>query len=322
MSPPLSLGGRGVRGEGKIMQQLVSIITATKNYARFLPEAIDSVLAQTFADWELIIVDDGSTDDTANVIAPFLYDKRIRYIRSDQLGQSRAKNLGIAMSQCEFVAFLDADDAWEPTKLEKQLPLFRDDVGVVFTRRSMMDETGTSLPPRIETDPPRGRVLNELFVQNFVCFSSAIVRRSLFDQIGRFDESLDLAIDYDLWLRAAPHTSFDYINEPLVRYRTGHGNLSCRISDRVATAFSIMERGVQRGGLSSAAIAEGYASTSRTLGYILRHTEPMESLRWYWQAFRWPHDRLASFKGLLAAVYHGFIKAKIVGSTENQIIKH
>ena len=296
---------------------MVSIITATKNYARFLPEAIESILSQSVTDWELIVVDDGSNDDTANVIAPYLHDKRIRYLRSDQLGQSRAKNLGIAMSQGKFIAFLDADDAWEPTKLEKQLPLFRDEVGVVFARRSMIDETGTSLPPRNESDPPRGRVLNELFVQNFVCFSSAIVRRSLFDQIGRFDESLDLAIDYDLWLRAARHTSFDYINEPLVRYRTGHGNLSRRISDRVATAFSIMERGVQRGGLSSAAVAEGYASTSRTLGYILRHTEPMESLRWYWQAFRWPHDRLASFKGLLAAVYHGHFSNRVSSSPEN-----
>ena len=166
---------------------IISIITATKNYAHFLVEAIESVRAQTISNWELIIIDDGSTDETVYVIEPFRSDTRIKYVPSDRLGQSRAKNLGIALSRGEFVAFLDADDAWEPTKLEKQVPLFQHDVGVVFSRRSMMDEAGTPLPHRVEVDPPRGNVLNDMFVQNFVCFSSVVVRRSLFDQIGRFD---------------------------------------------------------------------------------------------------------------------------------------
>ena len=296
---------------------LVSIITATKNYARFLPQAVASALAQSVCNWELIVVDDGSTDDTSTVVQPFLADKRIRYVQSDRLGQSRAKNLGIALSRGEFVAFLDADDAWEPTKLERQMPLFDDpEVGVVFTRRSLIDESGHSLPLRSEPPFPRGRALNELFVRNFVCFSSAVVRRSVFDRVGRFDETLDLAIDYDLWLRVAKPYAFDFVDEPLVKYRTGHGNLSKRLSDRVATACSIMTRAVRRGGLVSRTVAEGFASTCRTLGYVLRRSEPSESFRWYSTALRWPQGRYDSIKGLVAATL-AYGRARLPGPAEN-----
>ena len=100
---------------------LVSVVMAAKNYARFVPLAIGSVLRQTVTDWELVIVDDGSTDDTASAVQPYLADRRIRYVQSDQLGQSRAKNLGARLSRGAFIAYLDADDAWLPTKLAKRL---------------------------------------------------------------------------------------------------------------------------------------------------------------------------------------------------------
>ena len=104
----------------------------------------------------------------------------MRYFRSDTLGQPRAKNLGIAFSRAELVAFLDADDAWEKTKLEKQLAVFdaKPDVGVVFCKRLLMDEQGRSLPAKPATEPPRGFVLPQMFTQNFVCFSSVVVRPS------------------------------------------------------------------------------------------------------------------------------------------------
>lgn len=301
----------------------VSVVMAAKNYARFLPAAVESVVGQTFPDWELLVIDDGSSDHTPHAVRRFLADPRIRYFRSDRLGQPRAKNLGIGLARGEFVAFLDADDAWLPTKVEKQLALFPDrpDVGVVFCRRKLMDEEGKLLPARLQPAPPRGRVLGRMFVQNFVCFSSAVVRREVFARVGAFDPQWDLAIDYDLWLRVARHHGFDFVDEELVLYRTGHGNLSKKLADRVATAFSIMHRAETRYGVAddvpAGAVAEGRAGTCRTIGYVMRGSEPLTAARWYLRALRLPHGRRGSAKGLAASALAWLRGKRVPGSPEN-----
>jgi glycosyltransferase involved in cell wall biosynthesis len=316
---PLGLGV----GEG-VCSPPVSIVMAAKNYARFIPEAIESVLMQSFPDWELLIIDDGSSDGTPVTVRPFLADPRIRYFRADKLGQTRAKNLGIGLSRGEFVAFLDADDAWESSKLDKQLALFRENpaLGVVFCRRSLIDEKGRPITAKPQATLQRGRVLPWLFVQNFVCFSSAVVRREVFSQVGGFDPQWDLAIDFDLWLRVAKHHTFDFVDEDLVRYRTGHGNLSKKLLDRVDIALSIMHRAEQRYGVGKEVpadrIAEAYASTCRTLGYVLRESEPATAMKWYLRALRRPAGRVKSAKGLVASLLRMIVGGKGGGdSPEN-----
>ena len=299
----------------------VSVVMAAKDYARFLPEAVGSVLAQTFEDWELVIVDDGSADGTAEVVMPYLADARIRYFRSDSLGQSRAKNLGIGFARGEFIAFLDADDAWFPTKLAEQVALMRvaPEVGVTYTQRELIGETGASLGFRTDT-LPGGRVLPAMFLQNFVCFSSALVRRGVFEHVGLFDPALDLSIDYDLWLRAAKHCEFRPIQKVLVKYRTGHGNLSKKLADRVATAVGIMNRAARRGPdaeLPARIMAEGQADTCRTLGYVLRSSEQKVAASWNAAALAWPSGRKASAKGLLACALIWLSGKRAVGSAEN-----
>ncbi len=301
----------------------VSIVMAAKNYARFLPMAVESVLAQTFTDWELLIIDDGSSDNTPAVVRPYLVHKRIRYFRSDKLGQSRAKNLGLRLSRGEFIAYLDADDAWSPTKLEKQLAVFREqpEVGVVFCRRSLIDEQSRPLPMKPVPPPPRGRVLDRMFVQNFVCFSSVVVRRIVFSHVGAFDSQWDLAIDFDLWLRVSKHHGFDFVDEELVQYRTGHGNLSKKLLDRVDTALSIMHRAETRYGVAEHVppdqVAEAYASTCRTLGYVLRNSEPVTAAKWYLRALQWPAGRVMSLKGLVASALRFTSGKRESGSAEN-----
>jgi glycosyltransferase involved in cell wall biosynthesis len=221
----------------------VSVVVATYNYGRFLAGALDSALGQTLRDIEVIVVDDGSTDDTEIVVAPYLRNPRVRYHRTDHVGQPAAKNIGIGMARAPLIAFLDADDLWLPTKLEKQVALMEADaaLGVVYSRRFLIDESGRTLQYE-QPEFYRGRVMDAIFRCNFVPFSSAVVRWRVFQHIGGFDVSLPLAIDYDLWLRVAARYKFDFVNEPLVKYRTGHASLSQRTEERLLTVFGIMQR--------------------------------------------------------------------------------
>lgn len=304
------------------MTPRVSVVMAAKNYARFLPEAVESVRAQTITDWELLIVDDGSSDHTPDAVRPFLTDSRVRYFRSDTLGQPRAKNLGIALSRAPLVSFLDADDAWQPTKLEKQLAVFdaQPDVGVVYCTRTLMDESGNEIPGKSGQNSTRELDFAQMFTQNSVCFSSVVVRREVFAHVGRFDPFWDLSIDYDLWLRVSKAYRFACVDEPLVRYRTGHGNLSKKLRDRVDTALSIMHRAETRYGAADAVpsevIADGYASTCHTIGYTLRPAEPRAAIRWYLRALAWPARRFVTVKGLVASVL-ALAKPRAKGSAEN-----
>lgn len=281
-------------------QPVVSVVMAAKNYAAFLPQAVRSVQAQTFRDWELVIIDDGSTDATPQAVRPFLEDARIRYVRSDRLGQSRAKNLGVRFSRGEFLAFLDADDAWQPEKLTEQLAVFQDArIGVCFTARQLMDEAGTVRPAN-DPPAPSDDVRNALFLRNFICFSSVMMRRSIFEQVGGFDPTWDLSIDFDLWQRVTPLCHFQFLDKPLTLYRTGHGNLSKRLADRVSTALAIMDRAVTRHRYPPEILREGYASTYRGLAYVLRDGEPLAAAKLYAQAL-WIGGvwQLEVWKGLL-----------------------
>jgi glycosyltransferase involved in cell wall biosynthesis len=212
----------------------VSVVMATYNYGQFITYAIQSVVNQTFTDWELVIVDDGSKDDTSNVVERHLSDQRIRYYFQPNRGQPHAKNAGIGLSRGQLIAFLDADDAWLPTKLAKQVRLFDNDpdLGVVYSRRFVMDAFGKVLTEELR-DMARGDVLKEAIQRTIPPFSSTLVRREVFENVGMFDESIPVAIDYDLWLRVALKYRFDYVDEPLLLYRTGHANLSKRSVERL-----------------------------------------------------------------------------------------
>jgi glycosyltransferase involved in cell wall biosynthesis len=268
------------------MTPAVSVVVASYNYGRFLAGALDSALGQTLRDLEVIVVDDGSTDETAEVVKPYLSDPRVRYQRTDHVGQSAAKNTGIRMARARLIAFLDADDLWLPEKLEKQLTLLSAEptLGVIYSRRLLIDEQGRAL----EYDQPvlhRGRVMDAMFRANFVCFSSALVHRRVLKHVGLFDESLTLAIDYDLWLRVAARYRFDYVDEPLVKYRTGHANLSQRTEERLTAVFGIMRRFADsaegRRCLGASVVAESEAETCYHLALATRRRSRLAALTWY-----------------------------------------
>jgi glycosyltransferase involved in cell wall biosynthesis len=269
----------------------VSVIIATYNYGRFLGQALDSVLAQRCRDLEVLVVDDGSTDDTPEVVRPFLADARVRYHLLPHGGAARARNVGVARSTAPLVAFLDADDQWLPGKLEKQLARFAADpeLGVVCARRVVIDECGRELPTR-PAALRRGEVLGDLFRDNFICFSSAVVRRAALTAVGPFDESLALASEYELWLRIASRFRVDYVDEALVKYRVGHASLSRRVEERYLTALGIMRRFLDSAGgraaLDPALVRRAWAETYTHLGWVRRKRSRAAALECYLSALR------------------------------------
>ena len=263
----------------------VSVVLPTYNYARFLPGALDSVLAQTFTDFEVLVIDDGSTDGTAEVVRPYLADPRVHYRRVANGGPSRARNLGIGLARAPLIAFLDADDQWLPTKLDKQLALFRRDpsLGVVYTRRRLVDEEGYELEWR-EPALHRGNVLEALFTANFVCLTSCLVSRRVFATVGLFDEALRQSEDYDLWLRVAERFRFDYVDEPLVHYRVGHASISRHMDERFRTVMVILGRFLERRRLAPlprARVRAKLTSLYAEFGLKLRDRSRLRALGWY-----------------------------------------
>lgn len=202
-----------------LMRPRVSVVIPTYNRADVLPRAVKSVLTQTFQDFEIIIVDDCSKDNTAEVVAKFT-DPRIKYIRHDRnKGGNAARNTGVKAALGSFVAFLDSDDQWLPEKLERQLTVFNNPaIGLVYCGL-------------IFIGPGKGEASRwfvrcgqdfrqDLLVSNFIGTTSAvIVRRGLLKEINGFDESLKSCQDWDLYLRLSKLCEFGYVEDFLVRYQ-------------------------------------------------------------------------------------------------------
>ena len=203
----------------KAMPQ-ISVVIPSYNYAHFISDAIRSVLAQTFRDFEIIVVDDGSTDNTQGVVAQF--GKQVRYIYQANQGPCAARNTGIKASQGQFVALLDADDVWLPKKLELQLPLLEahSQVGLVYSGMYLFDsETSAIIGEHPISRCHEGHVLRQLYLDQFVPSPTPLIRREVFDRVGLFDETMIGPDDWDMWLRIAANYDFAFVAEPLAMYR-------------------------------------------------------------------------------------------------------
>lgn len=198
---------------------MVSVVIPVYNRAHLLHRALDSVIAQTFKDIEILVIDDCSHDDPNSVIKEY-DDARIKYIRQNvNQGVAAARNRGLREAKGKFVAFLDDDDEWFPEKLSKQVEKFLQSspqVGLIYTGvETVMDEGYTEI--QIPTE--RGNVYRKLLYKNCIHGgSSTMIRRNIITNIGFFDESLLAIEDYDYWLRISRYYNFEYIEEPLVRY--------------------------------------------------------------------------------------------------------
>ena len=185
------------------MNARVSVIIATYNFGKYLPEAMESVFRQTFQDWELIVVDDGSTDKTSEIVRPYLSNNRVRYIFQRNKGLPAARNTGIKAASGEYIQFLDADDLIHNEKLEMQSRYLdhKKDVDVIFSDHYLFKDE----EPEVLIKPPPWKsnkdIKAEMLRGNFIVVNSPLTRRKAIDGVGGFDETLTSTEDWDLWLR-------------------------------------------------------------------------------------------------------------------------
>ena len=214
----------------------VSVIIPNYNYARYLPQSINSVLNQTYQNFDLIVVNNGSTDNSIEVLNSF--GEKIRIIDQVNLGQSGARNSGLKAAEGEFIAFLDADDVWEIDKLEKQMGLMSETTKLVYSGISKFSET-SYLTEGLVLPQYRGDC-SEYFINKPAVSivlsgeSTALFSRSLIELIGDFDLNLNSAAGWDFFRRCSKHTCFDFINEPLTNYRIHESNMSRSIEGNIS----------------------------------------------------------------------------------------
>lgn len=206
----------------------VSIIIPTYNSAKFLPATLESVFQQTFQDYEIILIDDGSTDNTREVLVP--YQSRIRYLYQENQERSAARNYGLLLAQGELIAFLDSDDLWLPHKLERQVQVMNEhpEVILAFSQARYIDPVGNPTAfcgEWLDGKPVKDieiRSFFEDFAQGNVVYgggSTALVRKEVIEKAGGFDPAITHGEDWDLWWRISTLGPFAYIPEPLIYYR-------------------------------------------------------------------------------------------------------
>ncbi len=201
----------------------VSIVVPTYNRAERLGETLRSVFNQTCQDFELIVVDDGSTDDTQKVVNSF---PRVQYIsKQENHGVSRARNEGLALAKGRYICFLDSDDLWDEKKLQTQVQWMGDNPNcqVCYTDEIWIRK-GVRVNQMNKHRKYSGDIFRHCLPLCIVSPSSAMLRAELFDEIGNFDESLPACEDYDLWLRIAEKYPFHFIEEPLIIKQGGHAD--------------------------------------------------------------------------------------------------
>ena len=209
------------------MSRLVSVVVPVYNRSGYVRAALDSLRAQTYVDWEAMVVDDGSTDGSGDIVRDVAaQDERVRLHRQENQGAAEARNAGVERATGEFVAFLDSDDAWLPEKLERQLDAWRE--GVLYSDAYLVAPDGTT-DGRIgdHVELARGQVFDRLLMWNVVATTTVLLSRELLEAAGPFDAALEPCEDYDLWLRlAGAGVPFDYVDEPLAYHRLHEGQLS------------------------------------------------------------------------------------------------
>lgn len=216
---------------------LVSVIIPTFNRAQYIGEAIDSIIAQTYTNWECIIVDDGCTDNTAEILQDYTKrDSRIKYVvRPEQFkkGSNGSRNYGVTVSQGKLIAFNDDDDIWLPEKLEQQVPIFKShpEVGLVTGHIEYVNQKGQRSGRVIKQVGNHGKVFKDLLLKNRMSMITPVVRREVFDKVGFFNTDFKIFEDWEFWRRVAYYYPFYSLDTVLACVRKHDANTSLIVTN-------------------------------------------------------------------------------------------
>jgi glycosyltransferase involved in cell wall biosynthesis len=285
------------------MQPVVSVIIPVYNGAQEVQRAIDSALGQTGCKVEVIVVNDGSHDETASVVAE--YGDQIRAINQANSGVSMTRNNGIALATGDWVAFLDHDDYWQPEKLWLQLKAAeRTNYEAVYTNVGNFGDTGRV--GKLRSDPEtmaEGDLTEALLQDNFIVLSSVMIKRAVIQGIGGFDTSLATVEDWDLWLKlASSGIRFAAVREPVTMYQWRADSLSKNIDLMRTMRQKIVRRALESErakALPWSVHRRALASIESCSAWFQAATSPRKAIRWYMSSlWYWPFN-LNSWKGIV-----------------------
>jgi hypothetical protein len=222
---------------------LISIVIPAYNAEAFIAEAIDSVLAQDYLSYEIIVVDDGSTDNTPGILET--YQNHLRVIRQPNAGLGPARNAGITAARGELIAFLDADDRWLPEKLSKQYECLTHHPKAGLVHSDLLEwrpQESTQTHRELGRGEFQGSCLQRLIHNNRVLPSTVLVKKECLDRVGNFDPKPSGVEDWDLWLRIARQYDFAFVAEPLVLYRMHDANMSANSLRMRTGEFYVLQK--------------------------------------------------------------------------------
>ncbi len=272
---------------------VISVILPVYNGEKTIQKTIESVLNQTFSEFELIVINDGSQDSTLNVVSS-IQDARIKVFSYPNSGQPASRNRGIVNAAGEYISFIDADDLWTPDKLESQLKALQENpqAAVAYSWTDYIDECGQFLRQGPHYNF-RGDVYARLLLADFVgSGSNPLICRQALAEVGGFDDSLSNAHDWDMWLRLAARYHFVPVPSTQILYRLSNNSMSSNVSGMEASSLRIIER--------------AFDQAPESLQYLKRHSIGNRYKGLTWKALEGPPER---GRGLVAArfLWHAVI---------------
>lgn len=298
----------------------VSVVIAAFNAARWIGETLDSVLAQTYRDFEVIVIDDGSTDETADVVA--LYGRKVHYFHRENGGQPSARNVGIRAARGSYIAFIDADDLWLPNKLELQMKLLTvrrhlawvySDAFYYDTESRSVRKTASQLNKMFDGD-----ILRQLLMGNFIPSPTPVIKKEVFDIIGYFDESplLRIGEDWNMWLKIAAKYIIGYIPQPLAMVRCHATSMigSMDLSVSFQSELRMVEQAVSRDpvhltAIRKSALAKVYINAAQYM--LARNVARREPRKMFLHALRLNPCSMMAIGGFIVTFLPPTIIARI-----------